>query len=111
MSCNYIITFTDDRKHITIALDKRGYQVNIFSFLHENIYWGYSIEAPQSGASNEYHNICFHGEIRKLIWKKKMPYLELCTTLDKMLLFIFSFNQKNIIFLLFSMQTHIMGTQ
>ena len=26
----------------------------------------YSLEAPRRGASNEYHNIYFHGEIRQL---------------------------------------------
>ena len=34
--------------------------------LHGNICCGYSLEAPCYGASNEYHNICFHGEIRKI---------------------------------------------
>ena len=57
-----------------IGLEKRGYQVNIFLFLHENICCGYSLEAPHRGASNEYHNICFRGEIRKISillgWKK-----------------------------------------
>ena len=38
-----------------------------FLFLHENICCGYSLEAPHRGASNEYHNICFHGEIRKIL--------------------------------------------
>ena len=38
-----------------------------FLFLHENICCGYSLEAPRRGASNEYHNICFRGEIRKII--------------------------------------------
>ena len=35
-------------------------------FLHENICCEYSLEAPRRGASNEYHNISFQGEIRKL---------------------------------------------
>ena len=26
----------------------------------------YSLEAPPGGSTNEYHNICFCGEIRKL---------------------------------------------
>ena len=59
-----------------IATDKRGYPHNIFliSPLHENICCGYSLEAPHRGASNEYHNICFRGEIRKIsafFWWKK----------------------------------------
>ena len=44
--------------------------VIVFSFRHENICCGYSleaprrgVEAPRRGASNEYHNICFYGEI------------------------------------------------
>ena len=49
-----------------IATDKRGDPHNIFVFLHENICCGYSLEAPRRGASNEYHNICFRGEIRKI---------------------------------------------
>ena len=28
---------------------------------------GYSLEAPQRGASDEYDNICFRGEIRKIL--------------------------------------------
>ena len=48
--------------------------------LHENICCGYSLESPWRGNSNEYpqhmfakailmntHNICFHGEINKII--------------------------------------------
>ena len=43
--------------------------MDVFLFLHENICCGYSLEAPRRGASNEYHKICFHGEIRKIfIW-------------------------------------------
>ena len=51
-----------------------------FLFLHKNIQCGYSLEAPQNGASNEYHNICFSGEIRKKINTfelKNTSYLEL----------------------------------
>ena len=55
-----------------IAPDKRGYSHNIF------IICGYSLEVPQWGPSNEYHNIFFHGEIRKLA-VLKATYLELWT--------------------------------
>ena len=45
-----------------------------FFFLNENICCGYSSEAPHWGASNEYHNICFCWEIRKISaffgWRK-----------------------------------------
>ena len=37
-----------------------------FLFLKENIWCGYSLEAPHRGASNEYPQICFLREIRKL---------------------------------------------
>ena len=51
-----------------------GSHIVFFLFLHENVCCGYSLEAPQWGASNEYHNISFHGEIRKMLvlfgWKK-----------------------------------------
>ena len=44
--------------HLTIALDKALFfnqKVSIFFlFLNENICCGYSLEAPQRGASNEY---------------------------------------------------------
>ena len=43
-----------------------GIGLIFFLFLHENICCGYSLEAPRRGASNEYHNIGFHGEIRKM---------------------------------------------
>ena len=42
-------------------------QENIFFlFLHKNIYCGYSLAAPWRGTSNEYHNICYCGDIRQL---------------------------------------------
>ena len=48
-----------------IGLDKSGYQVIIFLISpRKHILW-YSLEAPHLGASNEYHNIYFYGEIRK----------------------------------------------
>ena len=53
-----------------------------FSFLHENICCGYSLEVPHRGTSNEYHNICFYWKIRKknntnpspLIWSADITY-------------------------------------
>ena len=35
-------------------------------FLHENVCCGYSLEAPWLGNSNEYHNRCICGEIRRM---------------------------------------------
>ena len=43
-----------------------GVRLIFFLFLHENIFCGYLLEAPWRGTSNEYHNICFCGEIKKL---------------------------------------------
>ena len=37
-----------------------------FLFLNANICCGYSLEAPRRGASNEYNNIGFCGEMRKI---------------------------------------------
>ena len=47
----------------------------IFLFLHENICCGYSLEATYWGTYNEYHNICFCGEIRKNTSKTKQKNL------------------------------------
>ena len=49
-----------------IATDKRGIHIIFFLFLHKNVCCGYSLEEPRRGASNEYHNICFRGEIRNI---------------------------------------------
>ena len=46
-----------------IGLDKGGYPVNIFLFLHENICCRYSLE----GASNEYPQHMF-------LWRNKKKY-------------------------------------
>ena len=40
--------------------------VNIFLISPRKHTLWYSLEAPRRGASNEYNNICFHGEIRKI---------------------------------------------
>ena len=61
----------------SIALDKMLFFSNsklliFFLFLHKNICCGYSLEAPRWGASNEYHNICFHPEIKHMfLWRNK----------------------------------------
>ena len=65
---------------LTISLDKNGYQVNIFLFLHENKCLGYSLEAPQCGTSNEYPQHMFlwrNKENISTFYLKKVPYLEL----------------------------------
>ena len=47
-----------------IVLDKEGYSVNIFLISPENICCGYSLEAPQQGASDEYSQHMF-------LWRNK----------------------------------------
>ena len=68
--------------HINIALDKMGFQITFFLFLHENICYGYSLEAPWRGTSNEYPQHMFLWRNKKNIstfWlKKKAAYQELC---------------------------------
>ena len=52
---------------------------DISLFLNKNVCCGYSLEAPCQGASNVYHNISFHVEIRKVfIW---IPLLSRALTL------------------------------
>ena len=64
---------------IPLALGKICYQV-IFLFLHKNIHYGYSLEAPHRGASNEYPQCMFSWKNKKNIntfLVEKEPYLEL----------------------------------
>ena len=53
-----------------IALDKTIFIIMIvfFLILHKNICCWYSLEAPPRGASNEYTQHMFRGEIRKNIY-------------------------------------------
>ena len=66
---------------ICIATDKRGIHIIFFLFLHENLCSGYSLEAPQRGASNEYPQRMFSWRNKKdisIFQMKKVPYLLLC---------------------------------
>ena len=61
-----------------IATDKRGIHIIFFLFLDENICCGYSLEAPQRGAFNEYPQHMFLSRNKKDISSfrmKKVPYL------------------------------------
>ena len=49
-----------------ITPDKRGHKAFFTRFSSSNIYCGYSLEVPCQCTSNEYHKICFCGEIRKI---------------------------------------------
>ena len=47
-------------------------------FLDENIFYGYSLEAPHWGTSNEYPQLMFSSRNKKdisIFWVKKAPYL------------------------------------
>ena len=49
-----------------------------FIFLYENICCGYSLEASLEALIMSTHNICFHGEIRKIVvfsgWKRYLTW-------------------------------------
>ena len=38
-----------------------------FLILHKNVCCIYSLEEPWRRTSNEYHNVCFYGELEKII--------------------------------------------
>ena len=60
---NYTENFTTKKwKKIS---DKK---TDIFHISAQNIDCGYSFEAPRRGGSNEYHNLCFWAEIRKIMF-------------------------------------------
>ena len=46
---------------------------DIFHISAQNIDCGYSLESPRRGGSNEYHNICFWAEIRKIMYTPVNP--------------------------------------
>ena len=45
---------------VNTAVDKRVVQINNFLISQQNIYSGYTLEAPWQGASNEYPQHMFH---------------------------------------------------
>ena len=61
-----VLSITDDVHSTSYGVFFNPKVLTFFLFLHENICCGYSLEAPHRGISNEYHNICFRGEIRKI---------------------------------------------
>ena len=40
---------------------------DIFHISAQHIEWGYPLEPPRRGGSNEYHNLCFSAEITKIV--------------------------------------------
>ena len=64
----YKITFLPSDKleiSLRIAPDKTDIQIFVFLSMVNNIFCGYSLEAPQLDASSECYNIKAYGEIRK----------------------------------------------
>ena len=47
---------------------------DIFHTSAQNIDCEYSLELPRRGGSNEYHNLCFWAEIRKITYTPVLPY-------------------------------------
>ena len=56
-----------------------------FFLFHKNIHYGYSLEVPHRGTSNEYHNICFNGELE--IQKRSQNTLCHCEVWSKLMLY------------------------
>ena len=46
---------------------------DIFLISAQNIDCRYSLEPPRRGGSNEYHNLCFWAEIRKIMYTPVNP--------------------------------------
>ena len=46
---------------------------DIFHISAQNIDCGYSLEPPRRDSSNEYHNLCFWTEIRKITYTPVNP--------------------------------------
>ena len=55
---------------------KENFQIknsDIFLISAQNIGCKYSLEPPRRGGSNEYHNLCFWAEIRKIMYTPVNP--------------------------------------
>ena len=60
--------------HLQKKIENFQIKTLIFSiFLLKNIDCGYSLEPPRRGGSNEYHNLCFWAEIRKIMYTPVNP--------------------------------------
>ena len=60
----------------TLQPKKEIFQIknsDIFHISAQNIDCGYSLEPPRRGGSNEYHNLCFCAEIRKIMYTPVNP--------------------------------------
>ena len=89
---NYITETTkgpDQPVHLS-ATDKRMYGGNIFLISPwKHMLWVLiTLEVPCQGTSNEYHNICFCEDIRKILsifaWKNVLSEIMICTDWSKL---------------------------
>ena len=76
MSANSCLQKGKDWKMSQIRLFFHLKSTHIFLYLHKNIDFEYSLEVPRQGASDEYPQSFFCGEIRKHHWDI-IFYLEL----------------------------------
>ena len=60
----YIENFTPSPKTENLQIKNS----DIFHISAQNIDCVYSLEPPRRGGSNEYHNLCFWAEIRKIVY-------------------------------------------
>ena len=110
---NHLRAITPDKRdiHLIFFLFSLYILMDLLTFCTKvTICCGYSLEVPWQCTSNEYHNICYSGEIRKMLvlfgWKKcleisvlfgwkKAPYLEyvspICLFMCLFLLFVHCF--------------------
>ena len=66
MKCQILFSRKNQKSIISLLSAESAKKVlKKFSY-YSLITFGYSLEVPCWGASNEYHNICFHAEIRKI---------------------------------------------
>ena len=87
---SHILTFLDTSSCEVESLRKQAYsiilkilppknekfQIKILIFFlvcAQNIDCGYSLEPPRRGGSNEYHNLCFRAEIKKIMFYPVNP--------------------------------------
>ena len=64
----YIENFTTKKKE--------NFQIKISDIFHisaQNIDFGYSLEPPRRGGSNEYQNLCFFSKINKIMYTLVNP--------------------------------------
>ena len=80
----YVENFTTQKGKFS---DKRS---DVFHITAQNIDCGYSLEPPQQGGSNEYHNLCFRAK-KKRKRKEKLQFYYIKVGLKGSILFRYVF--------------------